>query len=168
MQSIAFATLVSATAAISAYEQTFLNYIARFNKVYEDIKEFTMRFERFSYWHRVINEHNRSNGPNFTLGHNQFSDWSNKEYAAILTLYASDDKNHENRDYHNVFHSVNSSDFNDSNDLDLPDEVNWVEAGGVTPVKDQGRCGACWAFSVIGALEGAYFAQYKELLTFSE
>ena len=113
MQSIAFATLVSATAAISAYEQTFLNYIARFNKVYEDIEEFAMRFERFSYWHRVINEHNRSNGPNFTLGHNQFSDWSNKEYAAILTLKGSNAKKHEYGDYDNVFDFENSNYWDD-------------------------------------------------------
>ena len=56
----------------------------------------------------------------------------------------------------------------DSDDSNIADSVNWVEAGGVTPVKDQIHCGACWAFSTIGALEGAYFAKYGELLTFSE
>ena len=71
MQSITFATLTSVAAAISAEELEFSNYVARFNKVYEDIEEFAMRFERFIYWHRVINEHNYSNEyENFKLGHN--------------------------------------------------------------------------------------------------
>ena len=95
MQSFAFAALVTAAAAISADELNFMNYAATFNKVYEDVDEFAMRLGRFVHWHKIITEHNSTDGANgffhknhFKLGHNQFSDWTDAEYESILTFKA--------------------------------------------------------------------------------
>ncbi|RLJ07434.1 MAG: hypothetical protein DRP16_03500 [Candidatus Aenigmatarchaeota archaeon] len=42
------------------------------------------------------------------------------------------------------------------NITNLPEYFDWRKWNMVSPIKDQGRCGSCWAFATVGAIESTY------------
>merc|ERR550532_690758 len=152
MKTFALALTATAVTAFSDVEFKFMNYIAKFGKVIENLEEFETRLAHFIKSETEIEAHNATEA-NFKLGHNQFSDRSHEEYSAMLGFVNLQDapKNVV------VLEEANG-----------PSEVNWVTAGAVTGVKNRGSCGSCWSFSTTGAMEGAHYVATGELLSFSE
>lgn len=52
--------------------------------------------------------------------------------------------------------------------IKIPTKLNWKEKAQFTPIKDQGRCNACYAFSALAALETQYTIKTGDKKTFSE
>ena len=153
MKSFAFAALAASVSAISEIELEYMNHLARFGKNLADSEEFNVRLANFEVTHNFINKVNAA-GVSWVAGHNQFSDWHRSEYQNMLGYVAD-----------TTPEMIQATHFDTSN---LADEVNWVTAGAVTDVKDQGQCGSCWSFSTTGAVEGAMFQKTGKLQSFSE
>ncbi|XP_032902576.1 cathepsin L1-like [Amblyraja radiata] len=109
---------------------------------------------------RYIEQHNMEHSMGkhtFTVGINQFGDMTPEEFRQLLN--ASRIKEAENS---------TCKVFTAQENAQLPPSVDWRPKGYVTPVKDQGQCGSCWAFSTTGVLEGQVFKKTGKLISLSE
>jgi len=139
--------------SLQEYEREFTQWVSEHQKAYT-ADQFFYRFGVFRKALDLIRNHN-SKGLSWTMGLNQFADMTSEEFSAYVGQFPP-----------NV--PSTASEFIVDPSVAAPDSVDWIAAGAVTPVKDQGQCGSCWAFSTIGAVEGWNFLTNKKLLSFSE
>ncbi len=109
---------------------------------------------------------NQNPPPPFELGLNAFSADSEEDQRALLgfnsSLATGNDTGGGDDEAPVTFQSLSIN-----TNGNLPSNVDWVKTGVVTNVKDQGRCGCCWAISVVGAIEGAAALQNNFLQSLS-
>ena len=137
---------------IEAEEHEFRSYMNKFSKSYSE-SEYLTRFQNFRDNQVFIRKFN-SDQSDVILAANLFADMTFEEfkskYLKPKTLKAS---------------PVEIIDL----DLEAANStVDWRAKGVLTPVKNQGQCGSCWAFSATGAIEAAWAIAHKKVVSLSE
>jgi len=133
---------------------TFDSWATKYNKTYDSP---TTRNYRVSIFYKNLQyvHMTNSNTTSYTLALNLFADLTTAEFSEMYLGAKGAQPNPTNITYNYTLEGA-------------PASVDWRQKGAVTPVKNQGQCGSCWAFSTTGALEGIYQINTGNLQSFSE
>ena len=148
---LSFVLLASAASAFYI-PPSFSEWTAIHNKNYEPT-EHDYRMSIYNSNVERILTHNLGNH-SWTMEANKFADLTGEEFSARFTGSYKP----RARSYSRV-QTVSSA---------APASVDWTTKGAVTPIKNQGQCGSCWAFSTTGSVEGAWFLSNGTLVSLSE
>ncbi|KAM0933932.1 putative actinidain [Dioscorea sansibarensis] len=141
----------------------FEGWVNKHSKSYNSSSEKEERYKIFKDNLRFINEHNAGNH-SFRVGLNVFADLTNEEYRrTYLGFQLPDTQVLMQRG----LKESNRYRFNGSHEM-LPRSVDWRDKNAVVPVKNQGNCNSCWAFSVVAATEGINKIVKGKLISLSE
>lgn len=143
------------------YEHLFFSHVEEHGINLGSGAEYVQRLQIFADNVDLIETHNANPKHTYKLGLNKFAHLTYSEFLDAVRIGGARTPNLRRSTTGRLHEAPKDA-------ASLPAEVDWVKAGAVTPVKNQGQCGSCWSFSTTGALEGAYYNKFGELLSFSE
>ncbi|TVU50040.1 hypothetical protein EJB05_01394, partial [Eragrostis curvula] len=160
----------------------FRAWQATYNRTYATSDENLRRFKVYRRNVEYIEATNRRGELSYELGENQFTDLTAEEFQAAFTMppeLLAREAVEEDLLITTRAGPVgeggghvdnNGSYYSDdvASGAAAPYSVDWRSVGAVTPVKDQSKCGSCWAFAAVASIESLHKIRTGRLVSLSE
>ncbi|KAJ7323086.1 hypothetical protein OS493_032657 [Desmophyllum pertusum] len=135
----------------------FKNFVQTHNKSYvNDPDEYSKRlavFKESLVRHAKLNARELEMHGTAVYGINQFSDWTPEEFREFLRRGSQEDRDPL---AYNFPIPTDCSCTLKLNFNEAPHNHDWRKEGKVTAVKNQGKCGSCWAFTATECVESQW------------
>ncbi|XP_053320732.1 uncharacterized protein LOC128492263 [Spea bombifrons] len=137
-------------------------WTSKYGRQYKDLEE--EQFRRTAWeanWERV-QKHNQladQGLSKYWMAVNHFADMTNEELRSKSCLIYSGEFSKPSNIPQKSLNAKNPN---------IPEEVDWRKSNCITPVKNQGNCGSCWAFAAIGVVESRLCLKNGNLVQLSE
>jgi len=129
--------------AANSIDSEFASFMVKYNKEYT-LEELPQRIANYKQSKEIIAALNAKPGNKAIYGITKFSDMTPEEFKSTHKGY----KASPNKKVDTAPASLTIT--------DIPTSYDWRTKNVVTPVKDQGQCGSCWAFSATEGVESAW------------
>jgi cathepsin F len=164
------------------YEK-FEEFIARFGKTYPTIEEYQQRFQIFGQNLKDLENVKKQSLTDLDDVYDpvaedsmendisSFFDLTDEEYERMYmtTVVPEEDLQLSANPSENSFITGNETEADKLRHLEaIPSSYDWRSKGVVSPVRAQGLCGACYAFSAASNIESQYAIKTGRLLDLSE
>lgn len=132
---------------LSAPNYKFEDFVRQFNRNYSSDVEYNSRKAIFQQnYERILAEEQQANG-SYHVTINNFTDWTENELNSYFSYRPP------------RLLQATEKPARLTSALTYPASLDYRAMGKVSPVKDQGQCGDCWAFSTTGLYESLLLMQ---------
>jgi C1A family cysteine protease len=144
----------------------YQKFLVLYEKNYSSLEEINRKFPVFkqNYLKAKLENSNVEQSGKTILGVTEFMDMTSEEFESNYLKLDHTDLPNDTEIYFNNTDTKSNLRFLE----DIPEEWDWTTKGAVNPIRNQGFCGGCWAFSAISNIESANFIKNGILTSFSE